>query len=511
MPCLKRAMRGAPYALLCLLSAAAPPAASTSALPPGDPALLQAQLSQAISRGSPFLAIAPALYNFSGASLIISNAASLTVDLRGSELTFSPASDAGIRIANASNLTLVGPVIDSAPFFSSQGVVSAGVRDGKWFNYTFAVEAGFPPPVLGGRTVFWHAENRTMVHAQVETTTTAMSLAETSPGVYAVATSFFGNPTLTVPLPCLGSITPVHADLVTCVNCSAVRYLDWAVYGSAGMAFLEIAGDGGNVYENVSVVRRPGTTRLLASSIDVLHSTGMAAGPALLDSELSAAGDDLFAVHCELGILWWRAADATAYVIDTAGAGTEALRGNVAGAELQFYALNTTMEGLASATVRSAVAVTDPALLAAAAGAQAHIEQTLHTPIRDFPVSLFRVDFAAPLPPYLGNFSAMVQNNRRCGAGARVERSYLHDTTGGMRLKAAGVSVVNSTVRNAYGMRMLPELFWTQSMSANVSLRNNVLTGCGCAPHVPHAIEFLPGEVPGLELVNNSVLPPECF
>ena len=69
-------------------------------------------------------------------------AASLTVDLRGSELTFSPASDAGIRIANASNLTLVGPVIDSAPFFSSQGVVSAGVRDGKWCNYTFAVEAG---------------------------------------------------------------------------------------------------------------------------------------------------------------------------------------------------------------------------------------------------------------------------------------------------------------------------------------------------------------------------------
>jgi hypothetical protein len=78
-----------------------------------------------------------------------------------------------------------------------------------------------------------------------------------------------------------------------------------------------------------------------------------------------------------------------------------------------------------------------------------------------------------------------------------------------MRLKGSRVTVENVLLENAYGMRMLPELFWTQSVSSNITLANNVLRGCGCSANAPHAIEYN-ADIVGLTLVNNTVLPSNC-
>ena len=58
-------------------------------------------------------------------------------------------------------------------------------------------------------------------------------------------------------------------------------------------------------------------------------------------------------------------------------------------------------------------------------------------------------------------------------------------------------------------MRMLPELFWTQSVSSNITLENNVLRRCGCTALAPHAIEYNP-DIVNLLLLNNTVIPKEC-
>ena len=134
----------------------------------------------------------------------------------------------------------------------------------------------------------------------------------------------------------------------------------------------------------------------------------------------------------------------------------------------------------------------------------------LHITLRAFSVSLLLADLAPPgLPPALADYAALVELPARCGAGTLVRNSYLHDTAGGMRLKGSRVTVRDTVVENAYGMRMLPELFWTQSVSANVTLEDNVLRRCGCTALAPHAIEYNP-DIVGLQLRNNTVLPASC-
>lgn len=489
---------------------AALPTATTLAA--RDPAALQAALSAAIAAGAPTFTVPPGLYNFSsiGLSLHIYNARDMLIDGTGAELTFT--GGAGFRVTNATRVELRGFTVDADPWFSSQGVVRDGARDGKWFNYTVDVEPGFPPPRLGARTVFWHSANRSMMHAQVETTTVVFSAVPLGGGAWRVGTSFYGNPAFEVPDGALTTATPVSGDMCTCLNCSAVVFRSWRVWGSAGMAFRELGGEGGNTYDDLLVARRPGTTRLLASSIDVLHSTSNARGPTLVNSRIGFAGDDLFAVHCELAIFWARAGAASVVVIDTGGAGARVIPHAAPGDALAFYNLSETMEPLGRAKVARVDVVTDTAVLADAARAWDVITKDLKVWVRDFraDAQVLLVTFAAPLDARLGNASALVQFDGRCGAGARIEGSELRETTGGVRFKAPNATMANSSLTNAYGVRYLPEVFWTQSMASGGLLEDSALSECGCAFAAPHCIELPPFGVPGLVVRGVNVTPAEC-
>jgi len=504
------ASRALAFALLSASAARAGVSPAGARAPRGDPAALQAALAAAIAAGAPSFTVAPLLYNFSATSLHVYNARDMLIDGTGAELTF--AGGAGFRVTNATRVELRGFAVDADPFFSSQGVVRDGSRDGKWFNYTLDVEEGFPPPQVNARTVFWHAANRSMMHAQVETTTVVFDAAPLGGGAWRLGTSFYGNPALAVPDGALGTVTPVSGDMCTCLNCDAVVFRGWRVWGSAGMAFRELGGAGGNTYADLVVGRRPGTTRLLASSIDVLHSTSNARGPALVDSRVGFAGDDLFAVHCELGVFWVRAGAAEAVVIDTGGAGARVITHAAAGDEVAFYNLSDAMEPLGRAAVARVGIETDAAVVADAARAWEAITVGRGLWVRDFRADalVLRVAFAAPLPAALGNLSALVQLDARCGAGARIENSSLRETTGGVRFKAPNATMVGSTLANAYGVRYLPELFWTQSMASGGLLANSTISECGCAFAAPHCIEVPPFGVPGLAVEGVRVAPAEC-
>ena len=69
------------------------------------------------------------------------------------------------------------------------------------------------------------------------------------------------------------------------------------------------------------------------------------------------------------------------------------------------------------------------------------------------------------------------------------------------------MTVDSSRVENVYGLRMLPEVFWTQSVSMNVTITNNVLVGTGNAPAAPDSIAYVNDTCPGLVLKNNSITP----
>lgn len=491
----------------------------------GDPAALQRAVADAVSSGASSYTVPAGVYNFSAlpsgssATLNIVNATSFSLLSDGVvEWVFPP--EGGLRLHNCNNVSLSGPfTIDAWPPFTTQGVLSDGVRDGFMFNFTLTLDSGFeldPARFInipgGSRAIFFDPATRRFLPGQSLCVTSARAAAPLGGGAWHVSVSFHCNPTLVIPDGSLCALTPTPGGPAVLIeNSTAVHVTDLTSHAAAGFTLLEAGGDGGHTYERYKVVRRPGSSRLMCSGADVLHSTAVAKGLTLLDSELSFASDDLFAVHCELGILW-RRINATAYlIIDTSGPNGYGLPRAQPGEELYMYNMSLAMERVGEAVLAPMgfIPVTNATLIAEAQQAGEYIRRVLNLTLRNFSVNLLLAVLAPPGLPLLHDYGALVELPSRCGAGTLVRGSYLHDTNGGMRLKGSRVTVESSVIENAYGLRMLPELFWTQSVSSNITLANNVLRGCGCSANAPHAIEYNP-DIVGLTLINNSVYPQNC-
>jgi hypothetical protein len=155
-----------------------------------------------------------------------------------------------------------------------------------------------------------------------------------------------------------------------------------------------------------------------------------------------------------------------------------------------------------------AVQVQLPADILGRLRATADIQRQLHLTIRPLTANStllmrlsFRDDVSQSLKP---RFSALVQFSGRCGSGTIVRNTSLHDTSGGMRLKGVKTLVENSIVSRAYGMRMLPEPFWTQSLAFNLQIINNTFHNCGNSPAAPSPIEYNNETCTGLVLEDNT-------
>lgn len=86
-------------------------------------------------------------------------------------------------------------------------------------------------------------------------------------------------------------------------NCEGISVDDVTIYASPGFTITEYAGNGGNRYYKVRLIRRPETNRLIVSPSDGFHSIGVQNG-ALIDScEFSYTTDDLFNAHGFLGVV----------------------------------------------------------------------------------------------------------------------------------------------------------------------------------------------------------------
>ena len=501
------------YFAISLLSAAA-----AGALPPRDPAALQRDIAAAIAANAPSFTVLPGLYNFSAlpasnpATLAITTATDFRLISGGDvEMLFPP--HGGFRVLHSERIALTGPfTLDAFPPFTTQGVVSDGRRDGKWFNFSLDLDPGYDldPSFIPSRAIFFDPATRRFLHGQTLCVTSALAAAHLGGSTWTVSVTFSCNPTLHVPDGSLCALSNnAGGPMVQIENSTSVAVSDLTSHGSPGFTLLEVGGGGNHSYTRYKVIRRPGSDRLMASTADVFHSTSVAIGPTLIDSELSFAADDLLAVHCELAILWKRINDTAFYVIDTTGQPGYGFPRAQPGEELYFYNMSEDMGRVGEASLTRFSPVTDAALIAEAQRARDYIMNVLHIDIRPFSVNLLIAHFAHPGLTHLHDYGALVELPSRCGAGTVVKNTYLHDSNGGMRLKGSRMMVQDSIVENAYGMRMLPEIFWTQSVSSNITLENNILRGCGCTANTPHAIEYNP-DIVGLVLRNNTVLPANC-
>jgi hypothetical protein len=511
---------------LCALALLAAHTSFAQQLSPTD--LINA-IAAAQTAGEASYNIAPGVYNFSGlfpnADIPLgppSGHSASPFNLSAYGVTWILRPGQGLIITNATGMRMAGLTIDFDPLPFTQGVVSQVTAgpDG-WVTFDLALEEGYPdlsdrnfmPEGAVAKTIFWNATTRTMYHEQVQTTSEVHNYTGRAPRVWRIASllsiSHFVPPTEGA----LCTVSPVITPAVQCVQCAGMLFEDITLLASSAMGYIEMGGLGGNVLRRWRNIRAPGTTRLLSTNLDGIHSTSVAAGLSLLDSEISFAADDLFAVHCELAIAWGKpdpSDQRTLYIIDTGGNQARTIAQAPPGAALDFYALNLTMDPLtppASLIVESVVVEENATLQAQAAQASADIARELHLTIR--PVAdaalLTRVTFTSVLPAaVLPRFAAMVQWSGRCGHGTVVRNCSLHDTTGGMRLKGVNVTVDNVDLQRAYGMRMLPEVFWTQSISENITITNSQFVTTGNAPAAPDSIEYVNDTCRGLVLENNT-------
>ena len=498
------------------------------AVAPLSPSQLLHDIHEAIANNSETYVIPPGLYNFSSMpELSFTLSAPFNFLLSGYGVLFIFAPKQGVMITNCTNATLTGLTVDYSPLAFTQGAVS----ETEYFpgyhillTYLLKLEDGYPSiesiSALGeSKTYFYNSSTRLLFHEQVETSPVLHNFTSLGQGLYRVWSSL--PSTLLGWHPpkdgVLASISACPNPAFQCQNCANLTLVDITIHSSSGMGYVEMGGPGGTIIKRWNAIPAPSTLppsdRLLVTTLDGIHSTSVEKGLLLEDSNVGFSGDDAFAVHCELGITWGVPTEGNntdLWIIDTGGNIARTIATAQPGDELLFFALNETMTPLGSLVVANNVIELNSTLQAQAANATADIQHQLHLTIRPLTANstlLMRLSFREDVSPSLKpRFSALVQFSGRCGSGTIVRNTSFHDTSGGMRLKGVNTLVENSVVSRAYGMRMLPEPFWTQSLAFNLQIINNTFHNCGNSPAAPNPIEYNNETCTGLVLVNNTFL-----
>ena len=313
---------------------------------------LQAAINKAANRSSSgsttatvLINLAPVVYTFSNASLLINGARNVIIDGGGAaELVFFYGH--GISLTNCVNVTLRHLVIDSDPPNYAQGVViSTNNTSGGSTNNTTALaatatttatllQANFDPRFLspdtslppfnnpgglaGAKVTFWDpATRRVLRDVRANFMAKGSPSLRLSPGstrsgnANSSSSSSSSNYTLPFELslrnPFQTGALPPAGSLVTVIprrgftwqalNCSQMTAENVTVHAGGNMGFLERLGAGNNTYRGVKIVRRAGSPGLVALNADGFHSSDVGTGPTLIDSEISFTGDDFFNCH----------------------------------------------------------------------------------------------------------------------------------------------------------------------------------------------------------------------
>jgi hypothetical protein len=499
---------------------------------------LTAAAASSSAAGNPFspgrplaVTVPPGRYTFSDTSLAIAGAANLDVNAHNATFVFYFGH--GLVVSDSANVSVRGPTLDADPPNYAQGTVTAVAPDGSGFVASF--DPRFIPPdcsvqpfsqpggLAGAKVMFWDARTRLPLPATQNFMNGSSSAPHGSGGSsdgawrIDVHNAFGPADAPNRARPPVGALVTVFArrgNTFALTNSSGCLAEDVTVHAGGNMGFLEHLGGGGHTYRRVAIVRRPAggdgdVGGLMANNADGFHSDSVGRGPALLDSEIAFTGDDhlnvmsRMLVVCEAG----NASDALV-IVDVSRGGLAAAR---PGDGLGFYQLiggphpgvNPLMgRGVIAAGAAPELVADDAALVrqcdgAAAAMAAPPYSAHLVVSLQGSPV--YRVRFAAPLPPAVAatRFN-LVTLERQSGGGALIRNSSFHDScgTGGrIILKARNATYEGNVAARFGGLHIYTEQEWLEGDLGlgGVALRNNTFVDQrGGAVHVD-VMAGLPG------------------
>jgi len=451
----------------------------------GDGAALRQQLQAVLARGDKQWIIPPGDYRFDGPQardFVIADAHDLAIDARGATFWFNPR--AGVRLLRCSRLSLRGLTIDTDPLPWWQARIT-GLDPGQG-TIDAELEPGFDLPAAvaakaQGRVLFFDPQTT----QEIGVFDTSAHRVERLEGNRIRLGNFSHNrPFLTPIFPRslrVGDRMSINDERGSGGNlrlqeCGDVTVDGVAIYGSGGFAFNETSGPGGNIYRNCRLVRRPGSSRLIADRSDGFHSTLMRRGPIIEHCEFSFACDDLLAIQGFFAVVLDHATPRELLLACPYGAMV------AAGAHLRGYRLPDG-QPVAEAEVESAEAVRDPAAIGAARALPKRLLTEFKVRIRPMDnVAVVRVKLDRDIPV---KFPDVVDSFFAAGEGSVIRENHVHDGhIRGILVKSHDTTIEDNLVERIAngGIVLEAELFWLEGpFNSSARVTGNRLVDIGWA------------------------------
>ena len=498
----------------------------------GDPTPLQKELDEAIGEGLPSFSLNRSEVYIQGASSLLIKAKDFSLIGNNATIVFAPGYGVVFQESTgvvAQDLT----VTFDPPSFTQGRLVAAAGR-----TFDILIDSGFPLPnasfFTSVETKLQFFDPSTRLRPAQSGSCIVTVIGEESPGVWRVETA----PSFSCDLPPGIPVDSLLATLSSRIfsfgyqipsgyrggawwifNSSRCTTLNVTLLGSSNFAFSEWGGDGGHVYDTVTLTRAPG--HLLSSNTDGFHSFSTGVGPTISNSALSFMGDDVMNIHNRVGlVLQTPINDDAVLVIDVGDTPTpqgnpafpaRALADVIPGQDALLISPprpGSPSRGGGALKVATAAWVTDATLVAAAV---AYMKDRGGVPVDPLAVGVW--NFSLPGTRVAGVAAGdIVQFDRRAGSGGRVSGCTFSDAYDScFRLQASGTLLAgNSYARIPGGISISFDPDWLEGSSdiQGVQLLDNVFQDVLW----PHAKEFsqilsVGSGVKNVSTFNNTVLP----
>lgn len=205
-------------------------------------------------------------------------------------------------------------------------------------------------------------------------------------------------------------------------GCEGMRFEDFNIWSSPGMAVYEGGGRGGTIYHTVRATRRPRSNRLHAFGADIFHLAGTDRGPLLERCELAYGADDNLNIHGQFG-----------RVVAHEAGNRYFLEGTYATGDTIEFRHERTLEFLGKSKVLSVSSTPEGPALPLGEKYQAK------------GANLVELDPAPDLPP----LTLVVMDGKRSAAGFVIRGCWLHDNFQRTLINGSpGGLIENNTLQN---------------------------------------------------------------
>jgi hypothetical protein len=260
-------------------------------------------------------------------------------------------------------------------------------------------------------------------------------------------------------------------------NCGGMTFTDLTVFSSGSYCVWEAGtrAPGGNTYERMRIIPRPGSTRIGVGVVDNFHSYNQHQGPTLIDCEIARSLDDGMNIHGFINVVVGVLPDGRHVLASIAG------RDYDVGTEL-ILRQAPAMKSLGVAKVSAWASFDQAEGLKLYKTMQQRYKQEFGTPVRDVIEPEFNVvtfDRQTELAAL-----DMAISQEYVGRGARISNLFMHDGCNrGLKLGAPDSVVEGSRFENIpYGGLALETgltEFLEGGVPNHVKILNNSFVNCG--------------------------------